>query len=71
MQLPPPAVTAQWPPANYIDPIQRGHGVLVTVVLLTTLATIFVGLRMYTRVKISHCYGLDDILLLLALVSKA
>ena len=43
----------------------------VRVLLLTTLAMIFAGLRMYTRGKISHCYGLDDILLLLALVSKA
>ena len=71
MQLPPLAVTAHWPQANYVDPVQCGPGVLVTVLLLTTLATMFVALRMYTRIKISHCYGMDDMLLLLALVSKS
>ncbi|EMF11983.1 uncharacterized protein SEPMUDRAFT_142183 [Sphaerulina musiva SO2202] len=36
---------------------------------MTSVATVVVGLRCYTRCRISHCFGLDDYAIMFALVA--
>lgn len=48
-----------------------GLDALVPAVLCTFLATTVVGLRWYTRCKITHCIGLDDYVILLSLVGMS
>jgi hypothetical protein len=51
MQLPPVEVASQWPPPHYVDLVVRGLGFLVTGLLLSSLATAIVGLRIFTRLN--------------------
>ncbi|KIW66496.1 hypothetical protein PV04_05827 [Phialophora macrospora] len=55
-----------WPPPNYVDPERRGGPVL----FITTCATtaVVVGLRLYSRLRLSKSVGLDDALLLAGFV---
>ena len=48
-----------------------GNDALIPTIIFTVLATIVVGLRWYTRCQISHCIGLDDYVILFALVSSS
>lgn len=68
MQLPPESVIASWPKPNYVDYQARGSGLLIVNVVFSALATILVALRIYTRLRITATFGLDDIFSLLALV---
>lgn len=45
-----------------------GNKALIPTVVMTSVATVVVGLRCYTRCRISHCFGLDDYAILFALV---
>ncbi|KAJ5994993.1 hypothetical protein N7481_001970 [Penicillium waksmanii] len=67
MQLPPAAVLATWTP-NYVNPTTRGHGAMIINVVFIILATIVVGLRLYTRLRITCSTGVDDILIVIALL---
>ena len=71
MQLPPVAVTSQWPPPNYVDPEVRGPALVIIGVLLSSLAVAVVGLRVLIRLTISKFYGIDDVLMVLAVVSTS
>ena len=68
MKLPPPAVMAEWPTPNYIDPPTRGHGVLIVNIACMSLAFIVVMLRLYTRFWITYSAGIDDLLIVAGLV---
>ncbi|KKK14801.1 hypothetical protein ARAM_006380 [Aspergillus rambellii] len=68
MQLPPAEVLASWPEPNYINPITRGHSVLIVSIVCSALATIVTGLRIFTRVKITCTAGMDDLLIILGLL---
>jgi hypothetical protein len=69
MKLPPPEVLLSWPTPNYINPPTRSHGVLIASILFLALSTIVTALRLYTRLRITRTAGLDDILVVLGLVS--
>lgn len=69
MRLPPVEVLLQWPTPNYTNPVTRGDALLIVNSILITLVIITVGLRLYTRLVIKRWFGLDDVFILLALVS--
>jgi hypothetical protein len=61
---------ANWPTPNYINPVTRGWDLVVANFVLLAFIFIIVGLRIYTRLRISRYFGVDDILILLATVSQ-
>ncbi|KAJ5752047.1 hypothetical protein N7520_008964 [Penicillium odoratum] len=68
MQLPPLAVMASWPTPNYVDPVTRGHGVLIVNIVCISLAFLVTILRLYTRLRITSTAGIDDVLIIIGLV---
>lgn len=68
MQLAPAAVMASWPTPNYVDPVTRGHGVLIVNIVCISLAFVVTILRLYTRLRITSTAGIDDILIIIGLV---
>ena len=64
----PPAVIASWPKPNYINPKTHGPGLMTVACLLPSFAILIVGLRLYARFKITKAPGIDDLLILLALI---
>jgi hypothetical protein len=69
MRLPPAKVLEDWPTPNYIDPVTRGDALLIVNSIFISLVIVTVGLRLYTRLVIKRWFGLDDIFILLAMVS--
>ncbi|KAL1969780.1 hypothetical protein VTN77DRAFT_7289 [Rasamsonia byssochlamydoides] len=55
-----------WPEPNYVDPVTRGNGIIVTNIVFGVLGTLAVLLRVYTRVWITSTFGADDVLIALA-----
>jgi hypothetical protein len=64
----PVEIILNWPRPNYKNPETRGDAFLVITTLFLALASIFVGLRIYSRVVVRPWFGLDDKFILLALV---
>jgi hypothetical protein len=69
MRLPPLAVIASWPTPNYIDPTRRGWANLITNAVLYPLVCVALFIRVFTRLRISRSFGVDDWLILVAIVS--
>jgi hypothetical protein len=70
MHLPPAEVLLGWPAPNYDHPVTRGPALLILNSVLIGLVTITVGLRLYTRIWIKRWFGIDDVFIILALVSS-
>lgn len=69
MQLPPASVLASWPAANYVNPTHvRGPELIIIAGIFFPLAVLMVILRVFTRIRISKAFGIDDVFLLAALV---
>ena len=68
MKLPPADVLATWPTPNYIDPTTRGDSVLIVTIVFAAIAFVVTCLRLYTRFKITCSPGIDDVLIVVALV---
>ncbi|KAF7941159.1 hypothetical protein BELL_0186g00100 [Botrytis elliptica] len=68
MQLPSPEILASWPVPNYDDPITRGYGVLTVTAILLPLVLSIIFIRLYTRLVMSKSFGLDDWLILAAVL---
>jgi hypothetical protein len=62
-------VILSWPAPNYVDPERRGPALVIINSILLPLALVVVGLRLYTRLRISQSAGLDDVFIALASVS--
>jgi hypothetical protein len=69
MQLPPASVTSKWPAPNYTSPETRGLAGVIVISVLLGFVVILLGIRLYTRIRISRGFGLDDVLIVLAFVS--
>jgi len=69
MRLPPADILQKWPNPNYDNPETRGHALVVVNSIFIGLVIITVGLRLYTRIYIKRWFGIDDVFILLALVS--
>lgn len=67
MQLPPLSVVEAWPAADP-NASSRGQANLIVNLVLFPLALLFLILRIYTRLAISRSFGLDDVLILAAMV---
>lgn len=70
MQIPPPAVLASWPKPNYVNPITTGPGIIIMHAILFPTALAVVCMRVFARVHISRTFGLDDALIVAALVQN-
>lgn len=69
MRFPPPEVIAAWPEPNYVDPERRGHVNTIVQVILVTIVTAFVAIRIYARLIITRArIGLDDIIIVISWV---
>ena len=66
-------IPPHWPTPNYIDPELAGslEGSLATSIILGTLTVATIGARLWARLGILHRGGLDDLFIVLALVSCA
>jgi hypothetical protein len=65
---PPPLVILNWPAPNYINPETHGYQLVVTSIVLGTLAVATVVARLYARVVLLGNPGWDDYLIVIALV---
>lgn len=57
-----------WPTPNYANPERRGPAATIVVSVLLALVTVILVVRIYTRVRISRGFGLDDVLIIFAYV---
>ncbi|KAK2605492.1 hypothetical protein N8I77_008325 [Diaporthe amygdali] len=57
-----------WPTPNYTNPERRGPAATIVVSVLLGLVTLILIVRIYTRVRISRGFGLDDVLIILAYI---
>lgn len=57
-----------WPTPNYANPERRGPAATIIVSVLLGLVTLILVVRIYTRVRISRGFGLDDVLIIFAYV---
>ena len=64
----PPEVVASFPAPNYVDPETHGPGLIVIACLLSSVAVLVVGARLYARFCITKAPGIDDALIVLALI---
>jgi len=53
-------IIASWPAPNYVNPITRGSALTVVNIIFIILVCIVVGLRYYTRLRITKSFGLND-----------
>ena len=65
----PPAVIASFPKPNYVNPQTHGPALIVLAILLSTIGVVVVGTRLYARFYITKALGVDDLLIVGALVS--
>jgi hypothetical protein len=68
MYLPAPEQLAAFPAPNYVNPVTRGHELTVVNSVFLALATVFLGLRIYTRLFVRKWFGIDDVCIVLAYV---
>ncbi|KAK0118629.1 hypothetical protein ONS95_007513 [Cadophora gregata] len=68
MQMPPTSVIISWPRPNYKDPVTTGPATVITTCIFYPMVCIIIGLRCYTRLRISRSFGWDDWLILTAMV---
>ena len=71
MRYPPPSVVASWPKPNYVDPETRGLALVIVNSVSIILVLIVVGLRCWTRLKITGSFGADDVCIVLATVHNS
>jgi hypothetical protein len=69
MRLPPTDVLLKWPPPNYENPVTRGPALAIVNYVLISITIMFVVLRLYTRIFIKRWFGIDDVFIIVALVS--
>ncbi|KAF4987909.1 hypothetical protein FDECE_15250 [Fusarium decemcellulare] len=68
MRNPPPEVMATWPRPNYDDPEHRGPALLIVEVTIMSVAILTLLARLYVRIFKVNKSGLDDWLMLAAMV---
>ncbi|KAF6844570.1 integral membrane protein [Colletotrichum musicola] len=68
MRIPPPEVILSWPPPRYDDPETRGPASEIVSLVLLSIASTIIIIRIYTRKWITKGFGWDDILVILAFI---
>jgi hypothetical protein len=69
MRFPPPEVLATFPKPNYVDPVERGPGLMIVELTLLPIAVICVALRLWVRIGWLRKGWWDDWLMVVAVVS--
>jgi hypothetical protein len=69
MRNPPLEVVASWPPPNYDNPVHRGPTLLIVEVTIMSVAILTLMARLYVRIFKVNKHGLDDWLMLAAMVN--
>lgn len=64
---PPPSVIAQWPKPNYDDPVTQS-GLVPVIVIFTVLSCCMVTARLLVRGVMQRNMGLDDWIIIAAMV---
>jgi hypothetical protein len=65
---PPLSISQSWPAPNYNDPITRGTALIDVTIILYAIVFITVLARLWARVAVTYDVGLDDILVVVAMV---
>lgn len=52
---PPPGETS-----NFVDPVSRCDQIIILIAMASALVVLFVLLRIYTRLRVTHAFGADD-----------
>jgi len=65
---PPAEVIATWPAPNYVNPVRHNAALTVICCVFGSLSFLTVGARLWARFQIQHNPGLDDWLMIGALV---
>ncbi|KAI4643672.1 hypothetical protein J4E93_006684 [Alternaria ventricosa] len=65
---PPPEVLLSWPRPNYVDPEERGWGPPILLMVVLGITFLVYCARMWARLVISKNFGLDDILVSMAML---
>ncbi|PVH81161.1 hypothetical protein DL98DRAFT_174500 [Cadophora sp. DSE1049] len=68
MQMPSASVILSWPRPNYDDPVTTGPANVIITCIFYPLVCIIIGIRCYTRLRISRSFGWDDWLILAAMI---
>ena len=63
-------IVTGWQTPNYVNPITRGPELWIVIGIFLFLASLAVGVRLYTRIFVRHWFGFDDALLIFSLVSE-
>ncbi|KAA8894442.1 hypothetical protein FN846DRAFT_912909 [Sphaerosporella brunnea] len=63
-----PDVPSTWPPPNYVNPERKGNGLMVQLCILMVLTLSILAMRIYSRVFLRRIFGIDDWLILPAIV---
>lgn len=66
MRLPPLEVLANWPEPNYEHPVTRGPANVIFNSTLFPIVAVLISIRVYTRLRISKSFGIDDWLIVAA-----
>lgn len=66
-----PAQLLSWPSLHLANSGTRGPAILILFSILLGATTLLVGVRIYTRCRITRGFGSDDVLILLAFVRAA
>ncbi|KAH6972658.1 hypothetical protein EDB80DRAFT_784292 [Ilyonectria destructans] len=68
MRNPPSSVVASWPPADYDNPVRRGPALLIVELAIGSIAVVTLLARLYVRIVKVNRSGLDDWLMLAAMI---
>ena len=60
-------VYASWPAPNYVNPVTRGNELLITNIILITLVTFSIVIRIISRLKQARP-GIDDVFIFIAYI---
>lgn len=63
-------IMESWPAPNFVDPVTRGPGLTVVNIIFIILVFVVVGLRYYTRLRITRSFGLEDWVIGISLVNS-
>lgn len=69
MRNPPLEVVATWPKPNHVNPEHRGPALLIVEISIMSVAILTLMARLYVRIFKVNKHGLDDWLMLAAMVS--
>ena len=65
---PPLSISQSWPTPNYNDPVTQGTALIDIAIALYAIAFVTVLARLWGRLVVTYDVGLDDVLVVVAMV---